>query len=56
MKIVIIIALLLAITFADGVNCKRLNFFPMPKQIKCGSDSQPLDDPCKLLFHVKIAE
>jgi len=28
----------------------------MPKQIKCGSDTHPLDDPCKILFHVKISE
>jgi hypothetical protein len=34
--------------------CDRMNFLPMPVELKCGVDKLELADPCKILFHVKL--
>jgi hypothetical protein len=34
--------------------CDRMNFLPMPVDLKCGNGKLEVADPCKILFHVKI--
>lgn len=43
------------IVLSTSNQCQRLNFLPMPKQIKCNETSNEphvLEDPCKILYHV----
>lgn len=58
MKLIKLVALLLLAALfspAQAIDkCKKLNFVPMPREITCGNDNATLDDPCKLLFHVKL--
>lgn len=54
--IVLILVLLQIASCEEQVSCRRLNYLPMPKHIKCGKENVTLDDPCKLLFHVKVDE
>jgi hypothetical protein len=33
-----------------------MNFLPMPNNLTCGNQNVTIKDPCKIFFHVKIAE
>jgi len=56
MKVIIFLALLLTLVLSEDFSCKRLNFLPMPTSLECGKDNLPLDDPCKLIFHIKTED
>ena len=54
MKSLIIFVCILIVLSASN-QCHRLNFLPMPKQIKCNeANNEPhvLEDPCKILYRV----
>lgn len=38
----------------NGNVCERMNFLPMPDELTCGDKNAILNDPCKILYHVKI--
>ena len=33
-----------------------MNYVPMPVDLKCGTETLPLSDPCRIFFSVKIEE
>jgi hypothetical protein len=33
-----------------------MNYLPMPVDLKCGTETLPLNDPCRIFFNVKVEE
>lgn len=55
LSVLVFLASLLILTQAVD-RCKKLHFLPMPREIRCGDENATLEDPCKILFHVKLTD
>lgn len=52
---IVVLALLVVLAYSDE-DCKKMNFLPMPREITCGKNNVTLNNPCKILYHVKLKQ